>query len=913
MKKIYVSMIPLLTLLFICFNQTNAQEIINPDYVITTDNLSDDNLGTSATNGTLLSGPKYKEFPATNLAPTTNDGWWTNTIGFNGTHRRSTRQGAGNPTGSKAVFAFDIPETKYYMVYHHMINSGNSSTRCYVTFNRFGEFGNADSLIYNMRNNNLHDGRGSWYPLGMIQAFQADSGLSVTIGADSTSSNTLRVDAVRILRTNRTGPDIEFANRRADAVVIDPSGDTTLFHSFYRHRAPVDFGQTMFKGGGNSTRTLPIYNIGTQPLVITGFQTQTTRFSVTTAAPITIQPGQRSNITIRFVPLGEEVTFDTLFILNNDVEEPEALLPLYGEGINYNFVLNASAGGAEPHWNAPPPGGVYEEVGSFLNSATSPWPYPIPGGNVSSRVNTGSDPSIAVFYKFQLPDTAFGNYYLEYSGPAGSSNAATQLTVDVVTPFTDTMRVTGFNSRVIANPAPHWARIGGNRIFVLQSGGETVVRYTNPLQGGTELLRADLLRARMVPVAPDIATSLDPARILNFGSVSIYDSIRLIQQNYQRSMQIGSRGETPLVISEMYLENGTYFTISNMPQLPMTLPAIDGNFTAFLTFLPDSIRSYSDRLWIRSNDPNDTLFFVRISGQGVGTGIIVDDTDPTTYIYPTDVQTWGGAPDPMHMDKWYRISGQGGINQNRLLSYIYFTPPGESPKKVQWFPYIPFKPGSQVNEIDSFDVFVQIPTNSPNSTPRARYRVHHVDGVTDTIISQLNRTLGGGKIPIGRYKFLRGGQDSFGSGNVFGSVELINDTALVSAFYADSVENIAKRDSFLIRADAVILEQAGSLVGVAEPSLLPTEYTLSQNFPNPFNPTTMIRFTLPEISAVELKIYDILGREVTTLLRGEHPAGVYNVEWDGRNQFGTKVASGVYIYRIVAGKFVQTKKMMMLK
>ncbi len=264
------------------------------------------------------------------------------------------------------------------------------------------------------------------------------------------------------------------------------------------------------------------------------------------------------------------------------------------------------------------------------------------------------------------------------------------------------------------------------------------------------------------------------------------------------------------------------------------------------------------------------------------------------------------------MDKWYRITGQGGINQTRLFAYIYFNPP-TGLQTVEWYPDFPRKPGSITDEPDSFDVFVQIPINSTNSTPRARYRINHFNGVTDTIISQFNRTLNNGKIPLGRYTFLRGGRDSHGSGTVYGSVYLLNDTALVTQFYQDSLVNTARRDSHLVRADALILEQAGTPVGIFEPLYIPVEYSLSQNYPNPFNPVTQIRYTLPQNTNVQLKIYDILGREVKTLVNSEQPAGGYIVEWNGTNNFNTQVSSGMYIYRIVAGKFVQTKKMMFLK
>jgi hypothetical protein len=93
----------------------------------------------------------------------------------------------------------------------------------------------------------------------------------------------------------------------------------------------------------------------------------------------------------------------------------------------------------------------------------------------------------------------------------------------------------------------------------------------------------------------------------------------------------------------------------------------------------------------------------------------------------------------------------------------------------------------------------------------------------------------------------------------------------------------------------------------------PAEFNLFQNYPNPFNPVTQIRYTIPQLTNIQLKIYNILGQEVKTLMSSEQPAGAYRIEWDGTNSFGSRVASGIYVYKIVAGKFVQSKKMMYLK
>lgn len=93
-----------------------------------------------------------------------------------------------------------------------------------------------------------------------------------------------------------------------------------------------------------------------------------------------------------------------------------------------------------------------------------------------------------------------------------------------------------------------------------------------------------------------------------------------------------------------------------------------------------------------------------------------------------------------------------------------------------------------------------------------------------------------------------------------------------------------------------------------EVNYLPTEFALEQNYPNPFNPATTIEYSLPGEENVELKIYDILGNEVKILVNGKQEAGFYKVNFNASN-----LASGLYIYRIQAGKFRQTRKMLLMK
>lgn len=93
----------------------------------------------------------------------------------------------------------------------------------------------------------------------------------------------------------------------------------------------------------------------------------------------------------------------------------------------------------------------------------------------------------------------------------------------------------------------------------------------------------------------------------------------------------------------------------------------------------------------------------------------------------------------------------------------------------------------------------------------------------------------------------------------------------------------------------------------------PYEFALSQNYPNPFNPTTIINYQLAEHSQVTLKIFDILGREVATLVNEEKPAGKYEIEFDSHSDKNQNLSSGIYFYQLKAGDFIQSRKMILIK
>ncbi|OQY29494.1 MAG: hypothetical protein B6244_03715 [Candidatus Cloacimonetes bacterium 4572_55] len=94
---------------------------------------------------------------------------------------------------------------------------------------------------------------------------------------------------------------------------------------------------------------------------------------------------------------------------------------------------------------------------------------------------------------------------------------------------------------------------------------------------------------------------------------------------------------------------------------------------------------------------------------------------------------------------------------------------------------------------------------------------------------------------------------------------------------------------------------------------IPEAYGLDQNYPNPFNPMTTIRYQLPLAGHVDLKVYNTAGQLVRTLADHEESAGFKSVQWDGRNDHGAQVASGLYFYRLETEDYQQTRRMLLLK
>lgn len=191
----------------------------------------------------------------------------------------------------------------------------------------------------------------------------------------------------------------------------------------------------------------------------------------------------------------------------------------------------------------------------------------------------------------------------------------------------------------------------------------------------------------------------------------------------------------------------------------------------------------------------------------------------------------------------------------------------------------------------------------------------------EALFQKLKKAKGYLGFPLGGYQRLSGGvlRRDFDHGVIFCNTS--SNNVDVSISLADTLKRIkGKQDtvvnngasvigSFILpRNDGIILLRKNKLTGIESESNLPTKFILYQNYPNPFNPSTKIKYSIPNSAKVLIKVYDVLGKEVTTLMNEFQNTGTHEIEFDV-----SKLSSGLYFYRIISGIYSETRKMILLR
>ncbi len=150
-----------------------------------------------------------------------------------------------------------------------------------------------------------------------------------------------------------------------------------------------------------------------------------------------------------------------------------------------------------------------------------------------------------------------------------------------------------------------------------------------------------------------------------------------------------------------------------------------------------------------------------------------------------------------------------------------------------------------------------------------------------------------------------------------GAYEKVNDKLIPSTqdgYYEFIDADVAAGRTHYYKLENVNIDGSASTHGPIEAEApLPRDFRLADNFPNPFNPTTTVRFDLPKVAHVKLDVYNVLGQKVKTMINERMDPGYHEIMWDSKNDQGMRVSSGVYYYRISAGDFHDVKKMALIK
>ncbi len=434
---------------------------------------------------------------------------------------------------------------------------------------------------------------------------------------------------------------------------------------------------------------------------------------------------------------------------------------------------------------------------------------------------------------------------------------------------------------------------------------------------------------------------------LNFGKVEVGKSDTLAVTLY-------SYGENPLVINSMTTQNPAYQVV-NAASIPSSIPLYD-SVVVRVVFAPSQHGVVNDTLYIASNDAEQPVYKIALNGKGVEIGraepgvlyslsspvgdaqlVRINDVTAQTVVIG---QTEQGIMNSLCVNP----------RTNELFGLTSGTPSVLHRISARFGDALPWRtiPLGNVRAIafaENDTLYAVLPQGIGANTRALVYRVLFNEQSTDTALianvpqfnpsgmtwDKVNRRLilsaaagarrdtiftvnpdDGSFAPLGAIG-LNVAVTHLGyapNGYIFGLTGTGTQVGTLVRFTAQNTSAITlgSTNTSALRGIGIRTDSLGQLNAEIRTVSAPKEYALHQNYPNPFNPTTVIEFVLPTADNVSLKIYDVLGREVATLLNERRNAGVHRVSFNATN-----LSSGTYFYRLQSGKFTQTRKMILVK
>ncbi len=357
-------------------------------------------------------------------------------------------------------------------------------------------------------------------------------------------------------------------------------------------------------------------------------------------------------------------------------------------------------------------------------------------------------------------------------------------------------------------------------------------------------LTADVIKLTAYIRDRQLVTSQE---FIDAGETSIEDTL-------QFNLQLSNIGISDLSVDEVYSIGGS---IESITALPIVISSMSKN-NLTLRFIPDQLGAVEDTIVIISDDPINPIKKIPFTVNVENYFVIIDNDDVQNY-FETGL--------------WYTSVAQAYGPSSRY-AYIQSTPNGP----IAAFNFQLIKSGT-------YDIFEILPLTE-NSADNALYKIQIGNVTVDSFYLNQNQGSGNWK-NIGRYFFPA--------------------DSSISIKVIDSGESSSGP---VIRADAfkILLFEENPVIVEEDNFNEIIDFYLAQNYPNPFNPSTKISWQSPVGSHQTLKVYDVLGNEVATLVDEYREAGRYEIEFDASG-----LASAMYLYRIQAGSFVETRKMILLK